>query len=61
MAAATAEGDSKFSLGLFDDRWRGCCDCRSVELVPSWDSEVAVEAADVAEIELPEDRLDAEM
>ena len=61
IAAATAEGDSKFSLGLFDDRCRCCCCCNSDELAPSWESEEAVEAADEAEIELPEERLDAKM
>ena len=66
IAAATADGESKLALGLFDNRWGepdrwGCGVVPSAELAPSWESEETVEAADEAEIELPEDRLDAKM
>jgi len=64
IAAATADGESKLALGLFDNRWGdpdrwGCGVVPSAELAPSWESEETVEAADEAEIELPEERLDA--
>ena len=66
IAAATADGESKLALGLFDNRWGdpdrwGCGVVPSAELAPSWESEETVEAADEAEIELPEERLDAKI
>ena len=66
IAAATADGESKLALGLFDNRWGdpdrwGCGVVPSAELAPSWESEDTVEAADEAEIELPEERLDAKI